>query len=241
MKCIYAFLLTLFTSIAIAEDELQPLEIEKVTEDIYLHKSYKQFTGWGLLSSNGLVAIRNNEAFIIDTPWSTKDTKQLVSWIKEKGVNVIGSVSTHSHEDRTAGIQWLNQQGIPTYASKLTNSLLESEDKIKATHSLEGDTNLLANGLAEAFYPGPGHTVDNLVIWIPSMKLLYGGCLLRSIEAKGMGYTGEADIQQWPHSVEKVLTKYGDAKWVIPGHGPYGGVDVLKHTISLAKASASKG
>ena len=221
-------------------DNLPALEIEELTEGIYLHKSYKHFKDWGLLSSNGLVAIKNNNAFIIDTPWSTRDTKQLVSWIKEKGFNVIGSVSTHSHEDRTAGIEWLNQQGIPTYASDLTNSLLESKSKSKATHSLAGDTNLLANGLVETFYPGAGHAVDNMVVWIPSLKLLYGGCLLRSIEAKGMGYTGEADMQQWPHSVEKVLARYGEARWVIPGHGPYGDIEILNHTLTLAKASASK-
>ncbi len=28
----------------------------------------------------------------------------------------------------------------------------------------------------EVFYPGEGHSKDNITIWIPEYKVLFGGC-----------------------------------------------------------------
>ena len=38
----------------------------------------------------------------------------------------------------------------------------------------------------EAFYPGPGHSPDNIVVWIPEARVLFGGCLVKSAGAKGL-------------------------------------------------------
>ncbi|MCL4163588.1 UNVERIFIED_CONTAM: hypothetical protein GTU68_000136, partial [Idotea baltica] len=139
-------------------------------------------------------------AFIVDTPWSESDTEKLVSWIKSQGLEIIGSLSTHSHEDRTAGIEFLNAKSIPTYASNSTNFILRNQNKATATNSFSAERVSLADGSIEAFYPGPGHTVDNLVVWLPDYNILYGGCFVRSENSKGLGYTGEAFVDQWPDS-----------------------------------------
>ena len=44
----------------------------------------------------------------------------------------------------------------------------------------------------EAFYPGPGHASDNIVLRFP--ELVYGGCLVKSTEATDLGFTGDADL-----------------------------------------------
>ena len=124
-------LLTIFALIlignAFANDQMPELVIEKIQQDVYLHKSFSLVDGFGLVSSNGLVVIEDAKAFIVDTPWSDRDTENLAKWIKGKNYKLIGSISTHSHEDRTAGIKWLNARSIPTYASTLTNELLERD------------------------------------------------------------------------------------------------------------------
>ena len=196
--------------------------------------------GFGLVSSNGLIVIENEKAFVVDTPWSEKDTEILVNWIKDKNYQLLGSVSTHSHEDRTAGIAWLKRHNIPTYASALTNEILKQSGKVTAERILEGNEATLADGMITTYFPGEGHARDNIVVWLPRLKVLFGGCFVRSMASKSLGYTGEANIHQWANSVENVKNKFNDATLVIPGHGKVGDIQLLKHTKVLAKKAIGK-
>lgn len=240
MRAFFVISIIFFVGSVYADEKLPDLSVEEIDKDVFLHKSYSQVDGFGLVSSNGLVIIDNKKAFIIDTPWSEKDTAKLVQWIEDKNLDLAGSISTHSHEDRTAGVKWLNARAIPTYASALTNELLDKDNKALATKSFEGSEMLLAGGLIEAFYPGGGHTIDNIVVWLPRSQILFGGCFVRSLESTGLGYTGEADIQSWPGSVENVLSRYPEIKMVVPGHGKAGGFALLTHTKKLAGSASNK-
>jgi hypothetical protein len=236
MKLFLTLLMLTLVSYACANDELLELVIKKIEKDVYLHQSFSQVEGFGLVSANGLVVIDEGNAFIIDTPWSERDTQKLVKWIEGKKIKLVGSISTHSHEDRTAGIKWLNAHTIPTYASVLTNQILKKEGKNLALHTIEDMDNTFFGGHIETFYPGAGHAIDNIVVWLPQSKILFGGCLIKSIHSKTLGYTGDASIDIWPHSVEKVHLKYPQAKLVVPGHGKYGDIQLLDHTKKLAEA-----
>ena len=237
MKSLLTVLILFISCRLFAEEKIPELEITNIDQGVYLHKSYQHIESYGLVSSNGLIVIDDKKAFLLDTPWSEDDTKKLATWVKSKGYVLAGSISTHSHEDRTAGIKYLNSQSVPTYASKLTNELLKKGGKEQASNTLDGTQSLLFNRNVEAFYPGGGHTIDNIVIWLPKSKILYGGCLIRSLNSKGLGYIGEADIKSWPRSAGKVITKYPNAKIVVPGHGGIGDVRLLTHTKKLAEAA----
>jgi metallo-beta-lactamase class B/metallo-beta-lactamase class B GIM len=226
------------TSAAHANENLPKFEIKSIYKNVYLHKSYKQVENFGLVSSNGLVLIDGVNAFIVDTPWTEEDTKRLFFWIKEKGYKLVGSVSTHSHEDRTGGIKWLNSQSVPTYASKLTNEFLEKQHKELASHPFTGPEFKLFNGKIEAYFPGAGHSMDNIVIWLPGPKILFGGCLVRSQEATDLGYTAEGRISEWPKSIERLVSRYSHAKMLVPGHGEIGDIGMLKHTKELAESAS---
>jgi len=234
IKYIFTFLFVITFS-AKAEDKLPELKVEKVTDGVYLHKSYSRVVGFGLVSSNGLVVINNKKALIIDTPWSNGDTEKLIKWIEGKHYKVVGSLSTHSHDDRTAGIEWLNRNAIPTYASQMTNEFLEKEGKAQAIKSFDSIEFELHDGAVQAFYPGKGHAADNIVVWLPKSKILFGGCMIRSLKSKSLGYTGEASIEDWPISTQKVIDKYPHVKLVVPGHGGIAGPEMLKHTQELAR------
>jgi metallo-beta-lactamase class B len=41
----------------------------------------------------------------------------------------------------------------------------------------------IAGVTLQAYYPGAGHTRDNIVVWVPQDKVLFGGCLIKSLEA----------------------------------------------------------
>ncbi|GEK11686.1 MULTISPECIES: DIM/SIM/IMP family subclass B1 metallo-beta-lactamase [Pseudoalteromonas] len=238
----YLIIITILYSSYTAANEIIPeLEIEPVTPGVFIHKSYSQIAGWGLVSANGLIVVEDKKAFIIDTPWSSRDTEKLVDWIHSQKFTLLGSISTHSHDDRAAGIKWLNEHGVSTYATDLTNNLLEKAGKTQATHSIKKNKFVLADGLLEVFYPGGGHTIDNIVVWLPKSKLLFGGCFVRSLQSQSLGYTGEAQIEQWPHSVAAVLSRYPNVEIVVPGHGAIGSIELLKHTKKLANKATKSG
>jgi metallo-beta-lactamase class B len=83
---------------------------------------------------------------------------------------------------------------------------------------------------------GGGHTVDNVVAWIPAKKILFGGCLVKSMNARNLGNITEADLAGYPVTLKKVKEKYSEAKIVVPGHGGPGGMDLLEHTIALCSS-----
>lgn len=235
LKKSISFALTMVSVGVYAADSIPELSIKKLTDNVYLYKSHATVPGFGVVSSNGLVVVKDQEAFLVDTPWKEQDTEQLVTWIAQQGLQLKGSISTHSHDDRTAGIAWLNQNNIPTFASKMTNEILASQNKVQANISFNGDSVQLFDGKIEAFYAGPGHAIDNIVVWLQDEKLLYGGCMVKSLSSKGLGYVDEADIAQWPNSIDVVLNRYSNINMVIPGHGKEGDVRLLTHTKSLLK------
>ena len=83
------------------------------------------------------------------------------------------------------------------------------------------------------YYPGPSHSKDNLIVYFPDKRLLFGGCAVKSIQSKNLGFTGDAIMSEWPKSLAKVLNKYNDALLVVPGHGEVGGLEIIRHTLAL--------
>lgn len=242
MKFLCALLFTLvFCGLAWAAAPLPELRIEKIADGVYLHTSYQHVDGYGLVDANGLVVMDGQDAYIIDTPWSQPDTAALVAWLQERNYEVKASVSTHFHDDRTAGIGYLNSISVPTYASQKTNALLKQNGKALATKTFGDEPLWLVENKVEIFYPGAGHSVDNLVVWLPEQKILNGGCFVRAVETGTLGNTSDAVIADWAASAEQLQRRYPDAQIVIPGHGAMGDRSLLEHTRKLAEAAAKAG
>ncbi|MDO6610407.1 subclass B1 metallo-beta-lactamase [Shewanella sp. 1_MG-2023] len=216
------------------------LSISPLSDTLFVHESFMQTQQYGFVGSNGLVLIDDNKAYLIDTPWSEADTIKLVSWIENQGFTLAASVSTHSHEDRTAGVDYLNRIGVTTYASEHTNKLLKQAGKPTTTNSFKAGQFDFVESKAEVYFVGAGHTVDNLVVWFPQSKLLYGGCLVKSLGSKSLGYYGEADLDAWPFSIKQLQTQFTDTDRVLPGHGKMGDKQLLSHTISLLEQHAEQ-
>lgn len=241
MKLPCALLLTLLCSgLASAAEPLPALKIEKITDDVYMHTSYQRVEGYGLVDANGLIVLDGQDAYIVDTPWSQFDTEVLVAWLKARGFSVKASVSTHFHEDRTAGIGYLNSISVSTYASEPTNELLRQNGKALATETFSGSVFWLVENKIEVFYPGGGHSADNIVVWLPQQKILSGGCFVRAGEASTLGNTSDAVISEWAASAERLQRRYPEAQMVIPGHGVPGEVSLLEHTRKLAVAATAR-
>ena len=79
-------------------------------------------------------------------------------------------------------------------------------------------------------------STDNLVVYVPSANVLYGGCAVHELSSTSAGNVADADLAEWPTSVERIQKHYPEAEVVIPGHGLPGGLDLLQHTANVVKA-----
>jgi metallo-beta-lactamase class B len=90
-----------------------------------------------------------------------------------------------------------------------------------------------ADEIIEVYFPGESHSMDNVVVYFHNRKILFGGCMVKSLKSKSPGFTDDANMKEWPKSLEKVLKRFKDARVVIPGHGNWGNTELLTHTIEL--------
>lgn len=185
--------------------------------------------------ANGLLLMTDTEALLIDTPWTEDQTERLLDWIEqERNLAVAGVVATHFHPDCMGGIGAVHRRGIPTYGLSLTAKLAREDGseppKLLFTESKElsvGGENL------ELFYPGPGHSHDNIVVWLEDRKVLFGGCLVKNAATKHIGYLGDAEVDHWAASVQRLRERYPEAELIVPGHGQPGGWELVENTLAL--------
>ena len=226
-----------------AEDLTVSLGLDLVAPGVWVHSTVREVRGFGSVLSNGLVVASGTEALLVDAGWGedpVADTRQILAEAERvSGASVQRAVFSHHHADSVEGIAALRDASIPTSASSMTADLMEADWGRPDSLLGPGDVWTLGYGdrQLEVFYAGPGHTVDNVVVYVPSARVLYTGCLVRPGESNSLGNTADADIDEWAESVARVRERYrGRVDVVVPSHGPPGGPEVLDHTIELVEA-----
>lgn len=174
---------------------------------------------------------------MIDTPWDSTQFQPLLDSIKARHhKNVIMCIATHSHEDRTGGLEFLKQQGIQTYTTKLTDEISRKRNGVRAESLIEKDTTFtIGQHTFQTHYPGKGHTADNIVIWFEKDKILYGGCLVKSTEATDTGNLADANVKEWETTIKKIQKTYPKPNYIIPGHQGWTSTNSLNHTLQLIR------
>jgi metallo-beta-lactamase class B len=201
-----------------------------------MHISYKATENWGRISANGLIYINKKKAFIFDTPWTDTQTRKLIAWTEDSlNVKIVGFIPNHWHEDCMGGIISVHTKKIKSYANQMTIDIAK-EKRLPMPENGFNDSLHLSFGRQKisCYYPGAAHTFDNIVIWLPSEQILFGGCVLKGMEYNNLGFTDDGDINEYPNTLAWLLAKFPDAKIVIPGHGKYGGIELIHHNIKLA-------
>lgn len=211
------------------------LTIRTIAHGVWVHTSRQTLSNGDTFPANGLLVRNENELILVDTAWGAALTEDLLNWIDaELKLPVTRAVITHFHADSMGGAAVLAARGIPFIAHPLTLTLGASEGvPLPESISELEHGNTAHTGNVEVFYPGPGHSRDNLVVWLPEAKIVFGSCAVRSPEFPGQGNTADADVDNWPRAIQQVLERYPDAETVVPGHGEPGGVELLTHTIGL--------
>jgi metallo-beta-lactamase class B len=172
---------------------------------------------------------------LIDTPWTSDQTRRLVIWAEEElQAPVTHVVVTHFHPDCMGGIAIAHERQIPTYGSVRTAELAAAEGQPPPRTLFESVKTLkVGDETLELFAPGAGHAPDNIVVWLAERRVLFGGCLIRSAAARRLGHLGVADLERWPATLDRVQQRYGEPALIVPGHGSPGGVELIDKTRRL--------
>ncbi len=213
-------------------------------------------------ASNVLVVRMGDGSLVIcSSPFETQGTRAMLAWLKEtfRPPRIV-AINTHFHLDGTAGNEAYVEAGVETYASDATQKLLAARGAglrdraagdftdpqlrarvqrtriVAAAHTFparEGLALAFAGEPVRVFYPGPGHSADNVVVHFPRRDLLFGGCMIKA--GASIGYVADADLSRWEGSVRALepLT----ARVVVPGHGPTGGRELFDNTIAVVRAA----
>ena len=209
------------------------LHVEELADGVWVHTSWRTLENGTRFPSNGLLVRDGLELYLVDAAWGREPTAVLLDWIDGTlGLPIGAAVFTHFHDDRMGGAADLAAREITAYAHPQTKQLASTETGHPLPTALvDLAQGPISMGPLEIYYPGPGHTEDNLVVWIPSSKVLFGGCAIRPATLNGLGNTADARVDLWPRAVERVKDRYGAAQIVVPSHGPPGGPELLSHTL----------
>lgn len=244
-------------------DDEQPMRVgeelivRRVARDAYVitHDA-------GVAPAN-VLAVRMPDGTVVlcSSPYHTEATRAMLAWLRGAlDPPRIVAINTHFHPDGTGGNEAYAQAGVETYASDLTQGLLETrgaevrdmtarmlgpplQERIErvqivpAQNTFDAQEGLRLRFGGESlhvFHPGAAHSPDNVVVHFPAQQVLFGGCMIRAATA-GIGYTGDADVAGWAAAAEAV--KALGPRVVIPGHGEPGGIELIQHTVHVARAA----
>ena len=146
-------------------------------------------------------------------------------------------IVTHYHADHIYGLQTFKAQGARIIAHRAALEYLNSETArlrlevsrqelapwvnaqtrlVEADEWIEGDKELVVGGVRfQIRLVGPAHTPEDLVIYMPSEKVLFAGDL---VFRSRIPYVGQANSRHWITALDNLLAF--DAKVIVPGHGP---------------------
>jgi metallo-beta-lactamase class B VIM len=222
-------------------EDIPPGEVRlrEVRDGVWVHVATQEVNGI-VYPSNGLVVRDGDGLLLIDTAWGRENTEALLVAIEtEIGLPVRRAISTHFHDDRVAGVEVLRAAGVLTFATPLTQRLAAAEGNEVPDLALDGlaePGSAIRFGPVEVFYPGAGHTLDNLVVYVPQARVLLGSCAVYEGSRTRPGYLGDANLDEWPAVISRIQARYPAAEIVVPGHGTPGGPELLDHTTAINQA-----
>lgn len=225
--------------------ELPWPDMERINSTLWIRRAapdlwvtcftFHQGDDLGYVPANGLIVASDDGATIVDTGWTVEQGRMLLATARRvTGRPVARAIATHFHFDRTGGALAMREAGVPLLAHPFATGLaraygMPEPDPVKGL-----EKGPVMAGPVELFFPGAGHTRDNITVWHPGSATLYGGCLVKATTSRDLGNLEDADTAAYAASIEAVARRYPERRLTVPGHGTVAG-DSLAHTLALAQ------
>lgn len=210
--------------------------IAKLAPDLWVHTTLGKLPDGSLYAANGMLVEDGATSILVDVGWTPEEAETLLAWARDTLKHPVSKAYvTHFHNDRLGGTAALRRHQIPVLATPMTIELASRLSQPVPDHviALPSAPSWIGKD-AMIFFPGAGHTKDNVVVYFPKDKILFGGCFIKPENATGLGNLADADLKAWPGSIEKMRAAFPWAKLVIPGHGVMGS-DATTRTLELLK------
>ncbi len=213
-----------------------PLKISHLTGDFYVFTTYNEYKG-NRISANGMYLLTNMGAVLFDSPWDSTQFQPLLDSIRIRhNQPVVLCLATHFHEDRTAGLDYYRRQSIKTFTTRQTDELSRKRGMKRAEFLMNSDTVFTVGQYSfQTYFPGHGHTPDNVIVWFKKERILYGGCLVKSVDDATLGNLADASSADYATTIENVVRTCRKPKHIIPGHNSWQNTHSLQHTLNMAR------
>lgn len=188
--------------------------------------------------SNAAFVVTPTGVVVIDALGSPELARRLVAQIAQITPKPITHVIvTHYHADHIYGLQTFKALGARVIAHRAALAYLNSDTArlrlaasrqelapwvdentqlLQADEWLDQAQVLTVGGVNFEINPvGPAHTPEDLVVYLPSEKVLFAGDL---VFRSRIPYVGQADSRHWITALDSLL-KF-DTQVIVPGHGP---------------------
>lgn len=188
--------------------------------------------------SNAAFVVTPTGVVVIDALGSPELARRLVAQIAQITPKPITHVIvTHYHADHIYGLQTFKALGARVIAHRAALAYLNSDTArlrlaasrqelapwvdentqlLQADEWLDQAQVLTVGGVKfEINAVGPAHTPEDLVVYLPSEKVLFAGDL---VFRSRIPYVGQAESRHWITALDSLL-KF-DTKVIVPGHGP---------------------
>jgi glyoxylase-like metal-dependent hydrolase (beta-lactamase superfamily II) len=211
--------------LAWTQNQPQPLNMQKVTDNLYVIVGDGGNSAF-MPTSEGVILV--DDKFAADAP-------QIVAKVKTVTDQPIRYVlNTHQHGDHTGGNEALLAAHAEIIIQKnaRANMVTGKQPGLPRITFTDESQLFLGGKEVEARYLGRGHTNGDAVIYFPSEKALHTGDLF-VVGAPFCDVNNGGSIKEWAQTLQKAL-QY-DFDTVIPGHGPVSKrVDLVKFVQTMA-------
>jgi glyoxylase-like metal-dependent hydrolase (beta-lactamase superfamily II) len=184
------------------------------------------------------VIVGDDSVMVIDaqaTPLMAREVIRRIRGVTSKPIRYV--VLTHYHAVRVLGasaykaghviasqatLELIRERGAQDMKSEIGRfpRLFRGAETIPGltwpTLAFSGGLTLMMGSLeVRILHPGAGHTAGDTIVWVPSQKVLFSGDL---VEYEAGIYTGDAHLETWPSTLEKL--RQLKPKALVPGRGP---------------------
>lgn len=229
-----------FSAIANEVDELvlKPIQVAPHTYFVRGLPEMGSSKNQNFISNAGFV-ITPKGVVVVDALGSPILAKKLIAEIKKiTPQKVVAVIVTHYHADHVYGLQEFRNIGAKIYAQGEGRSYISSETAkqrliasridfspwVNASTSLIGadiwidqSYTLTVGGVSfKISRVGPAHAPEDLIIYIPSEKVLFAGDL---VFRGRIPFVGNADSKGWLQALDEIGSLNPNV--VIPGHGAH--------------------
>jgi metallo-beta-lactamase class B len=236
------FVVSAFAESASVSSESPRLVLTRLTERLYISEDYYY------VKENSVAYVGDSYVTVIGATWTPQMARLLADEIAKITPKPIREVVDTNHDlDRVGGNAYFKSIGTRIVSIKMTRDLLKQEgersveltrhffpdypkiDIVLPDQIFASDFSLQENSIL-GIYLGPSHKSDDIFVYFPKEKVLYGGCVLK----EQLGNTDGADLIEYPKTLRKLKQLGLDIATIVAGHySPVHGPELIDQYLRL--------